>query len=250
MKTNETSWGKVANWYDDLLEKEGNYQKDVILPNLLLAMDIGTDEKILDLACGQGFFAREFYKAGANVLGADIGEELIKIAREKSPKVINFTVSPADNLSFLEDASVDKISIVLAIQNIENLSGTIKECARVLKPAGKLFLVLNHPAFRVPKESSWGFDDKRGVQYRRVDQYLTESKISIKMNPGKKDSVNTVSFHRPLQTYIKALKNGGLCVSNLEEWISNRESQPGLRSKGENKSRKEIPLFMLLEAQK
>jgi hypothetical protein len=34
----------------------------------------------------------------------------------------------------------------------------------------------------------------------------------------------------------------------LEEWISNKKSQPGKRAKAENRSRKEIPLFLALRA--
>ena len=68
-KPKKTSWGKVAEWYSDILEKEeGTYQKDLILPNLLRLTDIKKNETVLDLACGQGFFSREFIKLGAKVV--------------------------------------------------------------------------------------------------------------------------------------------------------------------------------------
>src|SRR3989344_2576640 len=79
-----TSWGKVAKWYDETVESEGSYQQDLILPNLLRLMEIQKDEKVLDLACGQGLFARAFQSAGANVTAADISKELVGIARAKS----------------------------------------------------------------------------------------------------------------------------------------------------------------------
>lgn len=83
----KTSWGKVAEWYSDLLEKqEGTYQKDLILPNLLRLMEIKKGETILDLACGQGFFSREFLKSGAKVMGVDVSRELIHLARELTKK--------------------------------------------------------------------------------------------------------------------------------------------------------------------
>src|SRR4051812_22350284 len=55
-----TSWEPVAEWYGKLLEGEGTYQKELILPNLLRLMDIRRGDAVLDLACGPGFFAREF----------------------------------------------------------------------------------------------------------------------------------------------------------------------------------------------
>ena len=250
----KTSWGKVADWYSDLLEKEeGTYQKELILPNLLRLLEIKKGEMILDLACGQGFFSREFLKAGARVIGVDVARELIHLANELTKKELptaktEFIISSADDLSFIKDKSIDKAVIVLAIQNIENVAGVFKECQRVLKPAGKLFLVLNHPAFRIPKQSSWEWDEKNKSQYRRVDQYLSESKIEIQMHPGDNPLEKTISFHRPLQYYFKLLGKNGFAVDRLEEWNSHKKSQPGPRARAEDKIRKEIPIFMCLEA--
>jgi len=247
-----TGWGKVAGWYDELLDGEGTYQKELILPNLIRLMEIKKGDKILDLACGQGFFSKEFLKAGAEVTGADISAELIDIAAKNSPENVKYIVSKADNLSKLVDNSFDKVVIVLALQNIENLNGTMSECFRVLKPKGKLYLVLNHPAFRIPKKSDWGFDDKSGVQYRKIEQYLSESLINIDMHPGskEKDKIKTVSFHRPLQSYFSAFFKSGFFVLRLEEWVSHKKSQVGPRQKAEDKARKEIPMFLFMEAVK
>lgn len=110
--------------------------------------------------------------------------------------------------------------------------------------------MLNHPAFRIPHESSWGWDEKEKKQYRRVERYLSELKADINMQPGKKSGVYTVSFHRPLQYYFKALNKAGFLISLAEEWNSHKKSQPGPRSAAEDIARKEIPLFMCLVAVK
>lgn len=251
MNSEKTSWGKFAGWYDNLLESErDNYQKTVILPNLARLLDIKKNEVVLDLACGQGFFTRAVQKLGARAIGVDIAPELIGIAKKNSPKEIEFFTGPAARLSFLKDASVEKIISVLAIQNIENIKAVFEECHRVLKPNGKLLIVLNHPAFRIPQKSSWGWDENNKNQYRRIDGYLSDAKIKIQMHPGDQPKDYTFSFHRPLQTYFKNLKNTGFAVTGLEEWISDKKSQPGVRATAENSIRKEIPLFLFLEATK
>lgn len=256
-----TSWGNVAAWYDDTVEEEGSYQQTVILPNLLRLMELSRGEKVLDLACGQGFFSRAFHGAGADVIGVDISKELVDIARAKSPKAIGLHVAPAHALPFLNAQGIDKATIVLALQNIENMQETLAECARILKPKGKLYLVLNHPAFRIPKESSWGFsaeggpaspgDEKTtGVQYRRIDRYLSNSRTEIVMHPGESGSEKTISFHRPLQVYAKAFFKSGFVIRRMEEWNSNKKSEAGPRAAAENRSRAEIPLFLALELEK
>lgn len=249
-KKKTTSWGGVAHWYDKLVEGDDSYQARVILPNLLRAMAIKKGEKVLDLACGQGFFTRAFFEEGAIPTGVDLGKQLVLIAKKHSPKEIEYFAHSAEDLSLFPDASFEKISIVLAIQNIEAPHKVFKECARVLVPGGKLFIVLNHPTFRIPKKSSWGYDEEAKSQYRRVDSYMSESKVEIEMNPSKKGGPTTLSFHRPLQYYFKILANSGLVVARLEEWMSHRESENGPRKKAEDYARKEIPLFLFLEVSK
>jgi len=213
-------------------------------------LNLKKGEKVLDLACGQGFFSGEFALTGALVTGVDVSPELIDIAKRKY-STINFLVSPAEDLSFLESGFFDKVTIILAIQNIENIKKVFEECYRVLSKGGELFIIMNHPAFRIPRKSYWGFDEENNIQYRRIDGYLSEAKEKIDMNPGEIiDKKFTFSFHRSLQFYFKILKNCGFCVTNLEEWISNKFSQEGPRKKAEDRARKEFPMFMMLEALK
>ena len=248
MDRKRTSWGHVASWYDSYLKEEGTYQKDLILPNLLRLMDLKKGETVLDVACGQGFFSREFAGAGATVTGIDVSGELVEIARRLSPPYVHFEVAPASRLDVIQTGAFDKAAIVLALQNIEDLNGVLRECRRILKTGGDLYLVLNHPAFRAPKTSAWGWDEKTGAQYRRVERYLSETAVKIQMHPGDKPEDHTVSFHRPFQVYFKQLAKAGFCVVRLEEWNSSRKSGPGPRAAAENRARSEIPLFLLIQA--
>ena len=266
----DTSWGGVAGWYDELLEEGSDtYQSAVILPNLLRLAAPRAGMRLLDLACGQGFFSRAFAAAGADVVGADLGEELVERARAHAaggtaaPRVA-YHVAPSDKLPFLKDASFDAVTIVLAIQNIERYRETFAEASRLLRAGGKLFIVMNHPAFRIPRRSGWGYDEAGKIQYRRVDGYLSEAAIEIVMEPGKAAAsasqkgdksgkaaaAMTVSFHRSLQAYMKALEKAGFALARLEEWTSHKKSQAGPRQVAEDRARREIPLFMMLEAAK
>lgn len=251
--TKDTSWGGVATWYDKHLEKSGDtYHDKVVHPNLLRILGDIKSKQILDLACGQGIFSRLMADKGANVIGVDLGKELIDIAEKKNKDYkfkVHYYHTAAHDLYMVKDGTKDIAVCVLALQNIEKLQDTIQEVSRVLKKGGKFIMVLNHPAFRNPTHTHWGYDEKEKKQYRRVEEYLSESKIKIDMTPGSlKDKKFTVSFHRPLQVYVKSLSKYNLAITRLEEWESHRESQSGPRKDAEDKSRKEIPLFMCLEA--
>jgi ubiquinone/menaquinone biosynthesis C-methylase UbiE len=248
----DTSWNKVAGWYDDLLKTDtDSYQSKVIAPNLMRILDLKKGENVYDLACGQGYFSNIFAHSGASVVASDLSKRLIETAKKNMPKGIAFHVTPAHKAPFAKDASIDTIVVVLAIQNIDNVSDVLAECKRILKKNGRIVLVLNHPSFRVPQGSDWYFKD--GIQYRIVGKYLSESKVSIDMTPGERDpkkKIKTVSFHRSLQYYMKLFSKNGFAVTRLEEWISHKQSQMGPRQKAEDIARKEIPMFMCLEIKK
>jgi ubiquinone/menaquinone biosynthesis C-methylase UbiE len=249
MKKQNTSWNESAQWYSNYLETtEDSYQKQVILPNLLRVLDIKKGTRVLDIACGQGFFSREFAQAGADVVGADLSTELIQEAKKLSNDTVQYYVSRADNVNFAKDATFDAATVVLAIQNIENVAGVFAEARRVLKKEGRLVLVMMHPAFRIPEHTSWGWDEEKGAQYRRVDRYLSASRAELLVHPGKANSPKTISYHRSLQDFSKALFKAGFAITRLEEWISHKESQKGPRQAAENTARKEIPLFLMIEA--
>ncbi|MFA5131978.1 MAG: class I SAM-dependent methyltransferase [Candidatus Paceibacterota bacterium] len=255
----DTSWGGVADWYNKHLEKgDDTYHSQVIFPNLLRLLGDIEGKKVLDLACGQGIFSQQLRDKGAHVTGVDVSKELIKFAEEKNETIkekgthkVAFLVTSADDLYMLKDVTFDIVVCVLALQNIENLQKTIAEVSRVLTSSGSFIFVLNHPSYRNPKQTYWGYNEESGVQYRRVDEYMSESHVRIDMTPGSvKDKKFTVSFHRPLQVYVKAIAKQGFAITHLEEWVSHRESERGPKKQAEDKARKEIPLFMCIEGKK
>jgi ubiquinone/menaquinone biosynthesis C-methylase UbiE len=246
-----TSWGQVAGWYDRHLEEgEDTFQEKIIKPNLLRILSVKPGEEILDVGCGQGYFARDIAKGGAKVLGVDVANELIRLAKEKAGPNEQYLVLSAEQLKNIGDARFDAAICILALQNIKNLQAAVSEISRVLKPNGRCVIVLNHPAFRVPTASAWGFDEQSNVQYRRIDKYLSEISQAVDMTQGVKDEKKkkyTWSFHRPLQVYFKAFAKAGFGVTLLEEWVSHKTSDKGPRKAAEDRARKEIPLFMCLE---
>ena len=198
-----TSWGAVAEWYDEHLKDSDSYHQQVILPNLLRVLAAKQNEHILDVACGQGFFSREMAKTGAQVTGCDISKELIAKARAHDGTNIEYRVASADALSFAKDHSYDAAIIVLAIQNIENIQGVFNEIRRVLTPNGRCVIVMNHPAFRVPRHSDWGWDEKTKTQYRKTDRYLSTERIDIIAHPGK----SKVKRHQAFTAHCKIFSN-------------------------------------------
>jgi len=42
-----------------------------------------------------------------------------------------------------------------------------------------LVIVLNHPCFRIPRQSGWGIDEKNKLQFRKVIKYMSPMEIPL-----------------------------------------------------------------------
>ena len=266
----QNDWGEVADWYDQLVGESGSeYHRQVVLPRTLRLLGATPGQKVLDVACGQGVLCRLLATRGVATTGLDAAAELIQIARERNaalaansndfssgtatsatPQVPipSYRTADAREMGFLDEASFDAAACVLGLQNMHPIAPVCAGVARALRPGGRLVVVVMHPCFRGPKETSWGWEGS-AVQYRRVDRYLLPRKAPIVAHPGKKaDSTYTWSYHKPIEAYVKALRSAGLLVDAIEEWPSHKQSGPGPRQAAENTARKEIPMFMALRA--
>ncbi len=274
-----SSWDHVATWYDDLLEgRRSDHYDRVILPGTVRLLSLRAGERVLDVACGQGILCRELHGLGAACVGVDSSPQLIGLAQRLDP-ASRYLVGDARELSSLDTGEkghegFDAATCVMALMNIEPLSPVMAGVAKHLKTGGRLVAVILHPAFRSPGQTSWGWAEtsnedpaprKPGSrmkerplpterQYRRVDGYLSPAHREIVMNPGAashgKAAVTTVTHHRPIQAYVKAMADAGLRIVAMEEWASARESQPGPRAREENRARREIPMFLAVRAEK
>ena len=244
-----TLWDQASRWYDSLVGMSGSdYHQTIVMPGVLKMLELKPGRRVLDLACGQGVFSRFLLGKKIKPEGLDSSEELLRMARSRSVKSIPYHLGNASDAKLLGGQEFDGIACLLAVQNMEKIEPVFQNVARWLKPKGKFVMVLTHPCFRIPRQTHWGWDEEKKIEYRRVDRYANEMKIPI-LTPPFIDKVNfTMTYHRPLQNYFSALLKAGLCVDSLEEWVSNKESAPGKRSRGENRARKEVPLFMAIRA--
>ena len=137
--------------------------------------------------------------------------------------------------------------MILSLQNINNPVAVLANTSAVLAPKGKLIIVLNHPCFRIPRQTSWGIDSAKKLQYRRIDRYFSPLRIPIDVHPGKPSHKVVWDYHYSLSDYFQFLHQSGFTIELLEEWMSDKQSV-GPTAKMENFARKEFPLFLTIVA--
>lgn len=242
----DTSWEKSAGWYDGIIGARGSeiYQR-VVIPSAIDLLKPARGEAVLDLGCGQGVFARALASIGCEVTGLDAAPSLIRKAKEyPSRKPIHYFARDAAHLRDL--GPFDAISAILALQNMPHPGEVCAAATTVLRPGGRMLWVMNHPCFRIPRQTSWGWDEERKIQFRRLDTYASTLSIPIVMHPGARRSESTTSFHHSLAALMGFGFRAGFVLAGLEEWVSEKQSEPGPRARAENRARREFPLFLAL----
>jgi ubiquinone/menaquinone biosynthesis C-methylase UbiE len=248
MKKISTSWQPVHKWYSKLVEEKGHYfHQHVIIPGVLRLLSLDQSSRLLDAACGQGVLGRAIPK-NVNYMGFDIAKSLIEEAKrlDHSDKH-TYLVGDATRELPLGEWKFTHAAVILALQNIEDGESVIANIENHLMPGGTLVIVLNHPCFRIPRQSSWGIDEKNKLQYRRINRYMSPLKIPITTHPGEQSSPVTWSFHNPISYYVSLIASHNFVINALEEWTRDKESAGSVK-RMENRSRSEFPLFLAIKA--
>ncbi len=109
----------------------------------------GGEVKVLDMACGTGDVSIALRRKGLDVVGADISENMLALARKKAPG-IDFRYGDASELPFA-DGSFDAVTIAFGIRNFDKRAQCIRELHRVLKDGGMLAIA----EFSIPRNRLW-----------------------------------------------------------------------------------------------
>lgn len=110
--------------------------------------------KIMDIATGTGDLAIAMAKRmeRAEILGIDLSEEMLAVARSKVKRLgleqrITLLKGDAESLTMVADGVMDVATVAFGVRNFENLEGGLAEIYRTLKAGGKLVVL----EFSIPR---------------------------------------------------------------------------------------------------
>lgn len=247
------SWDAVAGWYLGWAGAEGSrHHRELAIPALMALLQPAPGENVLDIGCGAGALAPSVLCAGAGYTGVDKSAKLIAHGRRHHGRKTRLFVGDATRLSSLpalQQGSFDGVAFLLSIQDIDPLDAAVASAAWALRPGGRLAIVMTHPCFRPPRQSGWGWDEARALQYRRIDRYLTPLDVPMQ-EYGKGRQGATRSYHRPLEAYARALADNRFVIETLREIPAEGAERQKGETKAARNARREIPLFLALRARR
>lgn len=251
MSRGETSWERVATWYDGWVGDRGSaYHQQLAIPALLDLLDPRAGEDILDIGGGQGVLVPYLAEAGTRVTVVDASPKLIAAAKRRHGRArARFLVGDARRLpavAGLEERAYDAAVFLLSLQDMDPLEDVVRGVDWALTDHGRVVVLMTHPAFRQPRHSGWGFDEGRKLTYRRIDGYLSEMAVPMKSLGG---GLPTRSFHRPISAYVNAFADASLAVDAMLELPDlPPDRRPGKAARGDARANAEIPIFLAMRA--
>ena len=132
----EDMFDRIAPRYD-LLNRMLTFRMDVAWRRVAVnSLQLLAGARVLDLACGTGDLCRALTAATYQPIGADFSAGMLAASRTDAPLVR----ADAMHLPFA-DRALDGVTCGFALRNFVDLAPVIAECARVLRPKGRIALV-------------------------------------------------------------------------------------------------------------
>ena len=172
---------------------------------------------VLDLACGNGLYARRLSQAGAEVVAVDFAAEMIRAAIDTTPdggsiEYMQLDVTDPAQLAALREDPFDAAVCLMAFMDISDL-GPLLAAIPFSVPNGPFVFATAHPAFNTPHVERKL--DASGQAIATTRQYMTPSASPEEAIRGQ--PVPHLHFHRSLSELLSAAFLAGLVLDALEE---------------------------------
>ena len=100
-------------------------------------------KRILDVGCGGGILSESMARNGAHVIGIDLAQKPLTVARlhslESGVKV-DYQRIAVEELAAREPASFDVVTCMEMLEHVPDPASVVRACATLVKPGGRVFL--------------------------------------------------------------------------------------------------------------
>lgn len=188
-------------------------------------------KRVLDVACGEGHFTRLLRQAGAaEVVGVDISERMIDLAREqeaRQPLGIEYRVEDAKTVAGQADFDlVVGVWLLVYAQTRAELAQMCRGLASRLSSGGRLVTVVSNPGL---------YDFEALPDYRKYGFTLSLADPAVEGAPMKvslllgDSTLEIENYYMPIGAYESALTQTGFrdFAVRMPEVPSGPDDEPG-----------------------
>lgn len=103
---------------------------------ILDVLDLGPNDRLLEIGCGGGLLLREAVATGAAAVGLDHSDEMVRLVGERAPGA-QTVLGTAERLPFA-DGVFTAVAMSIVLLFLPEPVVVLRGCRRVLAPAGRL----------------------------------------------------------------------------------------------------------------
>jgi ubiquinone/menaquinone biosynthesis C-methylase UbiE len=193
-------------------------------------------ERAIEIGCGEGRVARDLAARGHRIVGVDSSSALVRHARETD---LESSYVVADGAAVpCASASFDLAVAYNSLQVVSNMSGTVREAARLLRSGGHFCLCISHPVTDMGRF----VEAEHGEVFALRQPYFESQRVDETVEwDGLPMTFRGWTY--TLEDYFSSLTSAGLVVEQL------REPKPADASTRFERWQR-VPLFMMVRTVK
>lgn len=180
--------------------------------------------RVLDAGCGSGVYDAELADRGADVIGVDVSEAMVREARERVPDATFRQGDLTDGLAFLDDGSVDVVLCQHVFSHLPDVAEPLAEFARVLADGGSLVVSTHHPLhdYLVVRDGEYLGAESEAEQDAEVEtggdgpRYAATERYDVVWKSAEHANRGTY-YRRPLAALFDPALDAGLTLRDVVE---------------------------------
>lgn len=257
-------WSEVPSrdWVEHTKSDDAKVVRGILEPLMLAALE-PRGKTVLDLGCGEGYFARKLKEAGAaRVAGLDISPNFIKEAQAQNPDG-EYHVHDIVSGPFFGPGTLDAVSAFMVLMYMTDLDAAYRNISTILRPSGQLVACIINPYYAEPV-GLWGwalrgwFDPRRrgwrlvarqieGVLRSRFDYVLyIRNYFESRVVEKRLTHANVMHAHRPFSEYLNLAEKHDLHLKAMWEPKITPEIQARYPDEPVARALADVPLLFVL----
>jgi SAM-dependent methyltransferase len=168
-------------------------------------------ERTLDVGCGEGRVSRDLVERGHRVVGIDTSATLVRLAGDADARSW-YLRADAAALPFVDEC-FDLVVAYNSLMDVDDMGGSVREVARVLRPGGSLCACVTHPLADAGR-----FESREGdAPFVIEGSYLGDRRWFDSEAELDGLRMHFKGWAYPLEGYFGALEKAGLLIQAVRE---------------------------------